>query len=393
MLGRLRMSVRQALAAYTEFGNQVFGKSRYWHINSALWYPRSKYASSPMEKVFSELISRQLDIRDPGEATDETFESSEDQTRTIVFSWRQSRSVSKPYLWRSYHHRSRMGGQDNKFHLNLGPAANIPIYEVARATSAAPRYFEPIVINRWTHVDGALGANNPSPQTINEVYSKENERVPALSVSIGTGVNLQDQDEGTDFSERMQQVLQSRKSNKLRRRQILGKQWELLTGVARQTTDTEAAVVNWERDCKLFQRAGFPNQEDFEPWWHRLNVDNTLKAIPLDDWTPRKGGKETLQQITNLTSEYLAKQHVQDTIARIAQVLVDKRRRRVWTEKWEHFVMKVAYRCPKSKGHTEQFNSREDLRTHLQAKHDHATLTEAEMHKLLNKARVVPSQS
>ena len=82
MLGRLRMGIQAALSAYTEFGNEVFGKSRYWHINSALWYPRSKYASSPMEKVFLELISRHLGIRDPWEATIERLESPEDQTRT-----------------------------------------------------------------------------------------------------------------------------------------------------------------------------------------------------------------------------------------------------------------------------------------------------------------------
>lgn len=249
------------------------------------------------------------------------------------------------------------------------------------------------MISQWTHVDGALGANNPSPKTINEVYYKENGSVPALSLSIGTGVDPQEQQEGMDFSQDIQRVLRDRKNNKLRRRQILRKYWELLTGVTKQITNTEEDTINWERDCGLIQKAGYPNVEEFDQWWHRLNVDNTLKAIPLDDWTPRKGGQETLKQITDLTDKYLAKRQVQESIRRIAEALVEKRRKRVRTEKWEHFIMKVAYRCPWNKVHNEHFNSREDLRTHLQAKHSNLPVTDEDMHTLLNTARVVPSPS
>lgn len=39
--------------------------------------------------------------------------------------------------------------------------ANIKVWEAARATSAAPGYFEPMQIGRIKLVDGGLLANNP----------------------------------------------------------------------------------------------------------------------------------------------------------------------------------------------------------------------------------------
>ena len=38
---------------------------------------------------------------------------------------------------------------------------NIKLWEAARATSAAPYYFEPIKVGKYELVDGGLGANNP----------------------------------------------------------------------------------------------------------------------------------------------------------------------------------------------------------------------------------------
>ena len=38
---------------------------------------------------------------------------------------------------------------------------SIKLWQAARATSAAPSYFEPIKVGEYRLVDGGLGANNP----------------------------------------------------------------------------------------------------------------------------------------------------------------------------------------------------------------------------------------
>jgi len=38
---------------------------------------------------------------------------------------------------------------------------DVKIWQAARATSAAPSYFKPITVGKYTLLDGGLGANNP----------------------------------------------------------------------------------------------------------------------------------------------------------------------------------------------------------------------------------------
>ena len=80
MLGRLRMSVSQALASYVNFGNEVFGKARLWHGTSPFWYPRPKYSRAKTETAIKALIAEQLEM-DPWDAKEELFTTDEDQTR------------------------------------------------------------------------------------------------------------------------------------------------------------------------------------------------------------------------------------------------------------------------------------------------------------------------
>ena len=47
----------------------------------------------------------------------------------------------------------------NDKHKSLIP--DIKIWEAARATSAAPSYFAPVVVGKYKLIDGGLGANNP----------------------------------------------------------------------------------------------------------------------------------------------------------------------------------------------------------------------------------------
>lgn len=89
MLGRLRMSVDDALAQYTQFGNEVFGKARWWHERSILWYPRAKYPTRKVRAAFQRIIMERLETMegnsDAGSeerASREPFQYRDDRTRT-----------------------------------------------------------------------------------------------------------------------------------------------------------------------------------------------------------------------------------------------------------------------------------------------------------------------
>jgi hypothetical protein len=86
MLGRLRMSIDEALGQYVEFGNGVFGKARWWHERSTLWYPRAKYPSRKARGAFQRIIHAKLEQRDPSvtryKAEAEPFGYKDESTRT-----------------------------------------------------------------------------------------------------------------------------------------------------------------------------------------------------------------------------------------------------------------------------------------------------------------------
>jgi hypothetical protein len=101
-------------------------------------------------------------------------------------------SIEPPYLFRSYDHHANVpkaGKKRNPFELNPGYSQRIPIWQVARATSAAPTYFNPITIEGRKYGDGGFGSNNPIYLMYNEVsqMNGNNKSSVGLLVSIGTG--------------------------------------------------------------------------------------------------------------------------------------------------------------------------------------------------------------
>jgi hypothetical protein len=56
MLGRLRMSVDQAIDSFIDFGNAVFGHPRVFHVTSAYFPPRAKYSAVKAREAFKRVI-------------------------------------------------------------------------------------------------------------------------------------------------------------------------------------------------------------------------------------------------------------------------------------------------------------------------------------------------
>ncbi|RBA20913.1 hypothetical protein FPRO05_08360 [Fusarium proliferatum] len=316
----------------------------------------------------------------------------EDRTRTIAISWaiNKKTGVSKEWVWRSYDNDfgPKTNGTKRYNPSNAGPAHRTTIWEVARATTAAPGYFEAIKIMGRKFLDGGMVANNPSLIALREIHKLHSNLVPALFVSIGTG--LKDPADAPNINNGVPNDVkgQSRTFKKAtprddgRHKQFfkkyieIGKNWK-----------------NWMMNCEGMNgtEGWLAHCEAIEMTEHlyRLNVGGDLHTVSLDDWRPWNTGEETLSFIKAQTDKYLAETPVINDINSIATKAVEIRRQRAATEHWERFAVDVVYRC--SHCETKKYDTRAQLREHLQKGIEHTGYRMADgkhLEDTLNASRV-----
>ena len=171
--------------------------------------------------------------------------------------------TEKPYLFRTYKNLERrqrdLGGAP--LGRTQGPAHDIPILEVARATSAAPGYFKEVIIDGQQYIDGGIGANNPCLEMFIEVLNLNNQNKDCLGcvMSIGTGKNVE------GFGQRL-------------------------------VTDPENAHENmkqhWQRDKKSWM-------------YQRLNFENG-RCVKLDEWKCRSPTRIALGRCIGKTKFWIS---------------------------------------------------------------------------------------
>ncbi|KAI1063832.1 hypothetical protein LB506_005398 [Fusarium annulatum] len=394
MLGRLRMSVDQALDTYKSFGNAVFGKPRRFHELSFPYWPRAKYSCrqtrEAYQKIIYDTLQRERNVRFA--AMPRTDWPTDAEIYSIAISWaiNKKTGVSKEWVWRSYDNDfgPKTNGTKRYNPSNAGPAHRTTIWEVARATTAAPGYFEAIKIMGRKFLDGGMVANNPSLIALREIHKLHSNLVPALFVSIGTG--LKDPADAPNINNGVPNDVkgQSRTFKKAtprddgRHKQFfkkyieIGKNWK-----------------NWMMNCEGMNgtEGWLAHCEAIEMTEHlyRLNVGGDLHTVSLDDWRPWNTGEETLSFIKAQTDKYLAETPVINDINSIATKAVEIRRQRAATEHWERFAVDVVYRC--SHCETKKYDTRAQLREHLQKGIEHTGYRMADgkhLEDTLNASRV-----
>lgn len=80
MLGRLRMNIDDCITEYENIGSELFGKPRWFHIRSPLFFPREKYNHKVLENIIQTIVNERVPkIADfPG---GKTFASDENRCR------------------------------------------------------------------------------------------------------------------------------------------------------------------------------------------------------------------------------------------------------------------------------------------------------------------------
>jgi len=107
-------------------------------------------------------------------------------------------------------------------------------------------------------------------------------------------------------------------------------------------------------------------------YW-RYNPPHPMGTIKLDEWLPRDSGKETKRKIYAQTAAYLSRPKVHKRLLECASWLVNQRRLRAMTERWEVFAHRFVYFCPEPGCHSRAFSTRDELRGH--ATYEHAYIS------------------
>jgi len=264
-----------------------------------------------------------------------------------VIAWQKFslEGVRIPYLMRSYRHPK--SDKDDPLERNNGREDNYPIWQVGRATSAAPLYFETVRLEeddeRFELIDGGFGANNPSEEAYRSV--KQLHKYPkavSVFVSIGTGKNLE---RGRNPSKGYRLYL------------------KYVNAAAKWATDSEKT-----HETVLDMTHG--NAESF-----RLNVEHGIGKMKLDAWKGRRG-IETLDLLRAKTDVHLLTEQARQEIAESATQLVLVRRLRSGVvdlevfEHWETYCHGVEYACSFDgcEDSGRRF-TRQDLHRHLKETH------------------------
>ena len=265
-----------------------------------------------------------------------------------------------PHLFRTYdHHPPSVLTRESqgKKHLNPGPAHSVPIWKIARATSAAPKYFSPISFNDRTFIDGGIVANNPAKVVLNEVGQMHN-HPPDMLVSIGTGTSPVD----------------ARPKKKV---SIIESWVNMINLVVDLATQSEATAEDVEETCSNSKVKYF-----------RWTVPKDIGSIKLDEWSPCDGGENTKGKIFEATVDYLSDKSVHAKLLKCARNLVQARRERTITERWEGFARRIVYYCPEPACHSSKvsqtFFTRDELREHGINKHGYIVNVNVQNENRLN---------
>ena len=270
--------------------------------------------------------------------------------------------MQEPHIFRSYDHLEPADAKKKKTHFNYGSASQQKIWKIARATSAAPRYFSKQAIGKETYLDGGMAYKNPANYIFEEIEALHGGKGPEFIISIGTGTSANTKKQSHWFNPFHHS----------------GDMFRTVTKVLPDiVTNSEKEHEHLERSInRTFEERKIKDSSTAYPRYFRFNVPSLRSEVNLDEWKADKtskqqpNGDETLKKIRNATKEYLTNGNIKRDLQDCAIELVALRRRRAETERWEQFVTHHFYSCPSSdKCGAERFPSREQMREHACEKH------------------------
>ena len=283
---------------------------------------------------------------------------------SIVLAYSNNAGGDSPYIFRTYGTQappwdpSSSRKRQRPFR-NLGGPAMLPIWKVARATSAAPGYFPPIRIETdngskvITFKDGGFGSNNPSEEAYRDILNKHGGIVHmGPFISIGTGITPLDM-------------------------------------FGRRSDNLSTAIVNAKTAFKLPSRTlrahenmvWHANEDDEERFpYFRFDGGPKLGEVDLGEWESHRftritgrdesSGRKTLEKIETAVAVYLQDREVQKELTECAKLLVKRRRLRTRDmSEWDRYASYSHYVCDMKKCDKRRWNTALGFKEHLRRDH------------------------
>ncbi|KIO25016.1 hypothetical protein M407DRAFT_244232 [Tulasnella calospora MUT 4182] len=176
MLGRLRMTIPECIAAYRELAQEVFDVDA---VRVAVNLRNgAKFSGTKLQQAVEKVVNRHK-----GRTSTKMWDNPEHRSanelacRTFVVAIPGCDVPRPAKLFRTYNNRFQRHTADD-----------CQIWEAARATSCAPSFFPEIQVDGVYYSDGGLGYNNPTKLLLQEAQSLwgPDQRIGCL-LSIGTG--------------------------------------------------------------------------------------------------------------------------------------------------------------------------------------------------------------
>ncbi|EUC54879.1 patatin-like phospholipase [Rhizoctonia solani AG-3 Rhs1AP] len=252
MLGKLRMSVDEAIGAYRDLSQSIFGETKW------IW-KEGRYSAQVLEQAIALIVGKRAQTLGWAEA------ANLDITNCKVFVCAlNANSIDAPSNIRTY---KAMGNELD----------DLAVWEAARATSAAPYFFKPMVVKprpdidrhfEIDYIDGGLRLNNPINQLLREASQQFSNRKVRLILSLGTG---------------------AKNTIQLPRAGFIPKpQWYTVFQLHKKI------ALNCEKHHQVIERR-FTQFRQGSNVYFRFNVDRGMRHIGLEEWTMLKQIKENTE--------------------------------------------------------------------------------------------------
>lgn len=380
MLSRFRMTVDDCIEEYKTLGKKIFGHPRRMAIGGFPWH---RFKARVLEDVIRDVTSRHNVQSDDFESRYGMDRIDDDMSQwyitpalqperpteiiyvpSIVVAYSSLAKGDEPYLFRTYGNQAlpldpRKSQIRQRTFRNPGDASMLPIWKVARATSAAPGYFSPIKIKTGngpeviTFKDGGFGSNNPSEEAYRDIVNKRGDSMHmGPFISIGTGITPV-------------QMFGPRSDN-------------LSTLIVNLKTAIKFPSRTRFTHEHMLETANLDDEERFP--YYRFDGGLDLGKIDLGEWESHSftritgedgsSGRKTLEKIETAIAVYLSRRDVQKDLMECAKLLVDRRRLRARNASdWDRYASYSYYQCDLKGCQKRRENTAREFKEHLRRDH------------------------